>query len=213
MGAAVDAGSLTSFVAGLSALHKSDVLSSMLLAQLTANEEYDRYREMEPWYGVYVETLRRVGWSIPHHEVRRVEPAGRWVVLASTIMRLLAPVASGPEIASVRATLNALKENPKNGDALELFEGESYPETFGNFQVFPAVESGPDVSMVLLALGFSAPRHVSGFLWHKWASTEVEVFCAVDRCLLDEAVYAGVREAVLEELGGRAGELVRRIEL
>jgi hypothetical protein len=53
----VDAGSLISFVAGVSAENRADILNSTLLAQLAANKQYNREQQTQEWYGMYREVL------------------------------------------------------------------------------------------------------------------------------------------------------------
>lgn len=53
----VDAGSLVSFVAGVSGQHKSDALNSTLLAQLAANKKFDREKQTVEWYDFYKNRL------------------------------------------------------------------------------------------------------------------------------------------------------------
>jgi hypothetical protein len=60
----VDAGALTSFVAGLTKTHKEDTLNSTLLAQLAVNKAYNRETQTKEWYAKYHEVLENVGWVI-----------------------------------------------------------------------------------------------------------------------------------------------------
>jgi hypothetical protein len=62
MRAAVNAGSLVSFAAGLNAEEKGDVLYSTQLAQRAASAKHDRFAATRDWYGVYVDVLERLGW-------------------------------------------------------------------------------------------------------------------------------------------------------
>ena len=50
----VDAGSLVSFTKKLSRVHKSDVLNSTLLAQLTADKKYNRNKDTDKWNEIYI---------------------------------------------------------------------------------------------------------------------------------------------------------------
>jgi hypothetical protein len=58
----IDAASIVTFVDGLSQQQKEDVLNSTLLAQLAANKQHDRERDMAGWYGTYRCVLEKVGW-------------------------------------------------------------------------------------------------------------------------------------------------------
>src|SRR5947199_6215051 len=71
--AAVDAGSLVSFVAGVSEQHRADVLNATLLAQLAANKKFDRELDTRNWYAFYRNVLERVGWVVPDFSFTRFE--------------------------------------------------------------------------------------------------------------------------------------------
>jgi hypothetical protein len=62
--AQVNAGSLVSFVEGLNGQDKTDVMNSTLLAQLSANEAFDRFEKPLHWFRVYSDVLRSVGWEM-----------------------------------------------------------------------------------------------------------------------------------------------------
>lgn len=57
----VSAGSLVSFSYRLLAQEKAD---SLLYAELVASDVYDRTEDFAKWYGVYIDTLKEIGWII-----------------------------------------------------------------------------------------------------------------------------------------------------
>src|SRR5262249_40998118 len=59
MRAAVNAGSILSFVSGVKANEKSDVLYSTQFAQRAASAQHNRYRASRKWYETYVDVLER----------------------------------------------------------------------------------------------------------------------------------------------------------
>ena len=58
----VDAGALVFFMSKISSLHKSDVLNSGLLAQLTVDKQYDQNEEADKWNKIYVHVLLEESW-------------------------------------------------------------------------------------------------------------------------------------------------------
>jgi hypothetical protein len=211
-GAATDAGSLVSFVSGMSALHKSDVLNSTLLAQLAANKKFDRFNQMEEWYKFYTGVLEQVGWVVPAFAFERFTPAGNTLVVSDAVLQILDVITTGDELAIVRATLESLQD-PENENALVLFDQESFPQNLGTFQIFPCAEDDGNVVMALAAMHFTAEKHVTKFLWFKWTSTTVKLFRSAQKCVLNEDVYGQVRKEVIEKLGNRATEFIRDIEI
>ena len=60
--AVVNVGSLVSFVDGLDAQSKDDVLDSLQLAQRAASAVHDRFADVQGWYQKYLEVLNQIGW-------------------------------------------------------------------------------------------------------------------------------------------------------
>jgi hypothetical protein len=212
-GAAADAGSLVSFVSGLSSVHKSDVLNSTLLAQLAANKQFDRFTQMAEWYNFYIDVLEKVGWVIPGIAFDRYQPRSETLMLADAILEIQSAIASAGEMEVLRATLQSLEDDSGNEEAVVMFDRESFPQNLGCFQIFPCAEDGGDVVMALAAMQFTAEEHRDRFLWWEWSSTKVKLFRSARKYVLNEAVYSQVREAVIEKLGDMARQLIRDIEI
>lgn len=212
-GAAVDAGSLVSFVSGLTAVHKSDVLNSTLLAQLAASKAFDRFKQTRQWYEKYCEVLAQVGWVVPTFAYREYSPSGASLQLSDAILDILSAIATGDEIKIVQATLTSLKDNPSSQGPLTLFENQSYPENVGTFQILPVGEDDGEVVMVLTALEFRSEKHVTRFLWFSWTTTTVKLFQSAQKSVLNEDVYKLVRQEVIEKLGDRASQYIKDLEI
>lgn len=211
-GAAVDAGSLVSFVAGLTALHKSDVLNSTLLAQLAATKQYNRFTQTKLWYDKYIEVLANVGWVVPAFAYRDYSPSGDSLVVSDAVLDILAAIATGNEMAILATSLNALKSDT-NDKQLVLFDSQSFPENVGTFQIFPVGEDDGQVVMVLSAMQFNSEKHVNKFLWFTWTKTTVRLVQSSQKAVLNEDVYGKVRQAVIDKLGGNAEKYIADIEI
>lgn len=212
-GAAVDAGSLVSFVSGLTALHKSDVLNSTLLAQLAADKKHNRFKETRAWYDFYISTLAQVGWVNPAFAFRKYSPSGGSLVLSDAILEILNTIATGSEMDILKATLNSLKDNPGNEEPLTIFSQQSYPENLGVFQILPVGEDDGEVVMAQAVMDFRSEKHVTRFLWFTWASTSVELFQSAQKAVLNEDLYSQVRQEVINKLGDRAKQFIKDIEI
>ncbi|NJN74880.1 MAG: hypothetical protein HC799_19910 [Limnothrix sp. RL_2_0] len=90
----VNAGSLVSFVAGVSTEHQNDVLNSTLLAQLAANKKFDREKDTEQWYKFYREVLENVGWVIQEFDFQRYAPSGATFEMNKVVLDILAAIAT-----------------------------------------------------------------------------------------------------------------------
>ncbi|MBV8215814.1 MAG: hypothetical protein JOZ08_21565 [Verrucomicrobia bacterium] len=212
-GAAVDAGSLVSFVSGLTVLHKSDVLNSTLLAQLAASKAFDRFKQTRDWYGKYCEVLAQVGWVVPTFAYREYSPSGDSLQLSDAVLDILSAIATGDEMKIVQATLTSLRDKPGNTGPLTLFENQSFPENVGTFQILPVGEDDGQLVMVLTALEFKSEKHVTRFLWFSWTRTTVKLFQSAQKSVLNEDVYKQVRQEVIDKLGDRASQYIKDLEI
>jgi hypothetical protein len=212
-GAATDCGSLVSFVSGISATHKSDVLNSTLLAQLAASKKYDRFYDTINWYNYYISVLAQVGWVIPAFAFREYSPSGQSLVLSEAILDIMSAIATGNELKILATTLNSLKEKPGNEGPLVLFDQQSYPETIGTFQIFPVSEADGQLVMALSAMQFNSEKHVTKFLWWSWSTTSVRLRQSAQKAVLNEDVYSKVRQQVIDKLGDRAAQFIKDIEI
>ncbi|MDK2123372.1 hypothetical protein [Parachitinimonas caeni] len=212
-GAAVAAGSLVSFVSGLTEQHKNDVLNSTLLAQLAASKAYDRFKQTKLWYDKYVEVLAQVGWVVPAFAFRDYRPSGTSLVLSDAVLEILSAIATGDEMKILRAALTSLREDPKNEGPLHLFDSQSFPDNIGTFQIMPVGEDDGQVVMALAAMDFKSTKHVTRFLWFSWTSSSVKLVQSAQKCVLNEHIYGRVRQQVIDKLAGRASEYIKDIEI
>src|SRR3954470_20599494 len=58
----VNAGSLLSFVSGISPQNQTDVLNSTMLAQIAADKKFDREQSTIEWLKFYRQILEQLGW-------------------------------------------------------------------------------------------------------------------------------------------------------
>jgi len=209
----IDAGSLVSFVGGVSGLHKSDVLNSTLLAQLAASKKFDRYTQTEDWYKFYTDVLANVGWVMPSFVFRKYEPSGDSLVLSDAILQILTAITTGDELEVLKAALSGLRDNQNNEGPLTLFDQESFPETIGTFQLFPVSMDRGDVVMALAAMQFRSDTHVNRFLWFTWKSTSVKLFQSAQKGVLNEDIYSRIRQDIIDKLGNNAETFIKTLEI
>lgn len=212
-GAAVTAGSLVSFVSGLTEIHKSDVLNSTLLAQLAASKQHDRFKDTMKWYNFYIGVLAQVGWTIPAFAFRDYSPSGSSLVLSDAVIDILNAIATGDEMNILRTALGSLRDKPGNEGPLTLFDQQSFPENVGTFQIFPVAEDDGQLVMAMSALQFNSQKHVTRFLWWSWTTATVKLQQSAQKAVLNEDLYRQVRQQVIDKLGDRAKQFIKDIEI
>jgi hypothetical protein len=208
---AVDAGSVVSFVTGLSTQHKEDVLDSTLLAQLVATHEHPKEEEIEAWYRRYREVLEHIGWTISEKSFDRYEAGGSAFTVDKVVIEVLAAVATGNEVAMATAALEALKKLSDESNQMKIWESTSHRAESGNFQIGAAQENDGVVAMALGAFYFHTKQTTTHFLWTSWSSTEIELWKAGQVVTLNEQVYEHVRATVVQKLGSSAATFVEEL--
>lgn len=212
--AQVNAGSLTSFTQNLSGQSKSDVKNSTLFAQLASDYAFDRYSAPMDWYKNYTKVLGQIGWNQPAFTFDTYTSGGSTVKMDEAVLNILAAIATGDEIAMVAATMESLKGLGDGSKQMTIWDASASNGNKGTFQIMP-VDKLPndDVVMVLTGMQFNAETSHSRFLWWSWNSTSIKIQRAANRFVLNEDVYAQVRQAIIDKLGEKAQQLVADIPI
>lgn len=212
--AQVNGGSLTSFTERLSGQSKSDVKNSTLFAQLASDYACDRYTQPMDWYKNYTTVLGQIGWNQPAFAFDTYTSGGSTVQMDEAVLKILAAIATGDELAMVQATMNGLKSLSDDSKQMTIWDAHASDGNNGNFQINPVDKlANEDVVMVLTGMQFNASTSHGRFLWWSWSSTSINIQRAANRFVLNEDVYAQVRQAVIDKLGERASQLVADIPI
>lgn len=209
----VDSGSLVSFVSGISALEKSDVLNSTLLAQLAANTAFDRWEDTENWYKKYVEVLENVGWVIENFNFTKYKTKQKTFTMDKAVLEILRAIATGEQEEVINETIDALEALDDGDGKLVLFDTNGSNLTKGNFQMATAQSDGETVSMALGAFYFSSKQSATRFLWFEYKKISTTLFKAAQKVVLNEEVYDKVRDAINKKLGDAAVEYVANLDI
>jgi hypothetical protein len=212
-GAAVAAGSLVSFVGGISGVQKSDVLNSTLLAQLAATKKFNRFTQADEWYEIYRGVLSNVGWNVPAFSFHEYKTSGSSLVLSDTIIEILRAISTKDELKIIEAALSGLRDKKENQESLILFDQESNQERRATFQILPVGKDRGDIVMDLALMKFTSDRHVTRFLWFSWNTGSSVLFEDAQKAVLNEEVYSQVRQSVIAKLGNNAKRFVEAIEI
>lgn len=199
--AAINVGSLIGFVAGLDADEKDDVQYSVQLAQRAASGQFDRFTQIQAWYGVYMEVLENLGWTSQSLAFTSVENKSGSFMMDKAALQLLAVVASGNQLAILHAGVEALKEVANNDGTIELFDFHASEQSSGNFQLGAVQrEKNGTLSMALGAYYFHAADQRKKFLFFKWGANKINFWAAVQKLTLNRSLYSTVRDEVKAKL-------------
>ena len=212
--AAVDAGSIVSFVSGLSAEQMSDVLYSTQLAQRAASAKFDRFAKTKDWYRLYGDVLDRLGWVGEGLAFSQRDTSAGQFSMDKAALDVIATVAAGNQLAILVKTLDALKKLGAGDRALSIFDLQAMQELSGNFQIGAAqqAENGA-TSMALGAFHFHASDNRGRFLFFSWGAKAVEFWTAVRKMTLNPSHYADHRDAVIAKLKADAADYIDALEI
>lgn len=209
----VDAGSLVSFVAGVSPQSQSDALNSTLLAQLAANKKFDRETQTEDWYKFYHTVLENVGWVVQAFDFTKFNASGSTFTVNAVIADVLEAIATKDDKAVIDSTIKAVKALDDGDGRLVLWDDNSTKLDKGNFQISSCNESDGVLVMKIGAFHFKTDKRVTGVLWFTFSSSSTSMYKGGQVMTLDLDVYSKVRETIIEKLGSRAQDFVGNLDI
>lgn len=214
MQAAINGGSLLSFVSGLSKEHKDDVLFSTQFAQRAASAKVDRFAFPRQWYEIYNNTLETLGWVTEQFAFTHYDESEGEIHMDSAAIKVLASIAAGGQLTTLQGALDALKQLSEGTDQLTILESNSTNEFGGNFQIGTAqqAENGA-VTLLVGAFFFKTVNQRRRFLFFSWGSDSINFWTGAQKMTLNSSFYAAVRDVVEEKLGEGREDVIRGIEL
>jgi hypothetical protein len=210
--ACITAGSIICFMEGLSAQQKSDVLNSTLLAQLSANKKFDREANTVGWYNEYITILRRHGWNIQAFNFIKHE-SSQIYELSFVVLNTLADTMGNKLIPTIRAAIDATKSLKKDSKAFTIWKETTHSSNGGNFTVLPCSNVDNAITMFMGCFYFSAKNVDTDFLWHLWNPQNIEFYKSAQIGVLNENVYAPLRDSVIEKLSTDATNFIADIDV
>ena len=214
LAAAVNAGSLLSFVEGVDGQERDDVLFSVQFAQRAASAKFDRFDATRDWYGKYIEVLERIGWAGEQFAFTAKNQEQGEFRMDKSALAVIAAIATQNQIAVLTQSIEALESLADEDGALRLFDFQTANELGGNFQI-GAVQKAPNglLSMALGAFYFRAAERRRRFLFFKWGEKQVNMFTAAQKMTFNATLYAASREPIRARLGAEALSFIEAIEL
>jgi hypothetical protein len=209
----VVAGGIVSFVEGLSAQQKSDVLNSTLLAQLAANKKFNREKEIKEWYDFYKNVLENVGWTLGSFSFEEFKTSDITFEMNKEIVAELVTAASALIGASAESAIKAVQNLKGDEKAFKIYSSTTHSTTGGNFGVTPCQVRDGNIVMQFGAYRFTAKNVDNQFLWHKWTKDSLEFYKGFQRCILNEDVYGKVRKAIIDKLGDNATAFIADLDI
>lgn len=212
--AAVDASNIVSFVDGLSAQQKSDVLDCMQFAERAANAKFDRGSNIELWYGAYLEVLGKLGWVTSGLAFDRKEHSEGKFKMSQEVIAIISAIATGNQLLVLKSALNALSNLADDSKQISLFDFSVSLEIGGNFQIGAAEANGDtSVAMAMGAFYYRSDDQRKNILFFSWGSHDVQMWTSAQQLTLDTTFYAPLRDTVRSRLGAKSEEFIANIPI
>lgn len=214
LSAAVDAGSILSFVDAVDAREQSDILYSVQLAQRAADSACNRFAETQTWYGKYNEVLQAVGWTTEQYAFSaHAQDQGNFR-MDKAALGVITAIATGNQLQAITASIAALEKLADDDGAITLFDYYATADLSGNFQIGAVQKSSNgSLSMALGAFYFRTTARRKKFLFFQWGSNDVNFWTAAQKMTFNTAIYGKVRGAVEKKLGEKALEYIAGIDI
>jgi hypothetical protein len=213
--AAVVGSDVVSFVSGVTAEQRQDIVKSALLAQLVAKVQVPDGTRIYDWYEAYFKVFRQIGWVVQDQgfAVYRESSEGfeaheAIIGLATT---LLAP--NPAALAVVKATLDSLKQIDANSPWLTIFNRESQTAKTARFQITlvePAANKNQFL-VTLMAFGLEAKSILTQVLFFKFRANQAVLKHFSGRVTVDAEILAGVREDIKQKIAKHVKAYVRAL--
>lgn len=211
--AAVNAGSILSFVSEVNANERKDILYTIQLAQRVADKACDRFAETKTWYGKYNEVLEAVGWATEQYAFSAHKQDEGNLRMDKAALKVIAEIAIGNELRALQASISALEKMASDQNAITLFDHYAAADLSGNFQLGHVQKSNGTLSVALGAFHFRTTGRRQRFLFFSWGRNEINFWTAAQKMTFNTAIYDQVRTEVEKKLGDRAREYIAAIDI
>jgi len=214
--AAVVGSEVLSFVKGVSAVRRRDIVDCALLAQLAANKKASVSQEVFDWYNAYFEVLENLGWVIQSKDFKSYTGQTTGLETHEAILKVAAVVlgAGSTALAIVVSTIEAMKSMDKDNPWITIFNRESQHAEASRFQIGLAQqEPSGEFAITMMAFELKADYDTTQVLFFKFHTNKLNLEHCSGRITVDDAVLTGIRDTLREKLIGRSKGFVDAIDI
>ncbi|MGE3872538.1 MAG: hypothetical protein AB7F74_06245, partial [Parvibaculaceae bacterium] len=205
---------IVSFAQGVDEEHRSDIVNSLLFAQLVATKKVENRDDIFPWYEAYFDALNKIGWTtqerqfVKHRETStNLDVQKAIVTVATTLFG-----AGSAALQMVTASLDTLKSLNEDSPSIALFNRESQSARIARFQVSLAeVDASGRFVVSLMAFAITARSNLTQVLLFRYRSTDVDLRHASAKMTIDTGILADIRELLKARLEGFTDDFVEQL--
>ena len=211
----VVAGSIMAVTKNVKKQPREDIINATLFAQLAANAQYNRVKFPAEWYKYYIYVLGNIGFIFQGFApISKYHPTSCRFKMDKVVARKLSKSASSLGATVAKSAISALGKLPKQDHSVLLFENQSENSKKGNFQVCIGDQaSNGDIVVTIGQLYFMAKKNEPRYLWTNWKSKNISLLCGFQTAVLNEYIYAQVRQQIIDKLGKYIDTMISEIPL
>ncbi len=209
----LNAKSLVSFVSEVNGQRRSDVLNSVLLAQLAANKQFPEEAQILDWYKAFVKVLNNLGWTIEAAEFSSFVSSSTIFEVENAIIDILTAAFGGTFQSVIIKTLGAIKSLSDTNGKITAFEKNTHSLSKGAFQIGLAKEENGTVSLQLGTFLLTSSNEIKKILFFKSSKDKTRLDYTSRQGTLNEEVYNNIRQPVMDKLGGKVTEFIAEVEI
>lgn len=206
--------SVVSFVSNIGVEYREDVLNTVLLAQLAANNVYPDKKDLAKWYDEYMRVLTGLGWVI-QNKVFNDEASSHGVIeIENVVIEIITTAIGGKYIAIIKSALEAFKKlSEASNNKIIAFEKNSHSLNEGTFQIGVADQTGDAISLRIGAFILSSKEEIKQILFFKSRKNDTKVKTLTFEGTLNSGNYGSIRNLVKQRLGQTALNFVTELNL
>ncbi|MBO0935829.1 hypothetical protein J2I47_04645 [Fibrella sp. HMF5335] len=209
----LNAKSLVSFVSDVNGQRRSDVLNSVLLAQLAANKKFPDENQLVDWYKTFVNVLMNLGWAIQGAEFATFEANDTVFEAENAIISILSAAFGGSFMVVITKTLDAIKGLSDSNGKITVFEKNTHSLSKGAFQIGLVSEANGALSLQIGTFLVTSTNEIKKILFFKSTKDTTQLTYCSRTGTLNEDMYATIRTQVQDKLGSKMTEFIAEIEL
>jgi hypothetical protein len=217
--AAVVGGQVISFVKGITAEQRQDIVNASLFAYLFAKKQHPQLEtltDVTAWYNAYFEALSRVGLVMQDTGFTEYTANTDTFEAHQAILDVAsALLASSPgALVLVKTTLTALQKMNADSPWITLFNRESHSAHAARFQLsLVTQDEGGALLISLLAFALEARSTLTQVLFFKFRKESVTLRHNEGRVTIDVEVLVAIRNDLSKKLVAFASDFIRATDL
>ena len=210
---------VVSFVQGITAEERSDIVNAALLAQLRAKKvmpEPAGIADLRTWYQQYFDVLSNVGFVTQQTNMQKYHAKTEGFQVHEAVLDVAATLLTGSPaaLAVLASTIKALQKMDQGSPWITVFNRESRSANTAHFQV-STVDRDPtgDLFIALMSFGLEATAKVTQVLFFKFHKNDTKIENNAGKATINAMVLAGLRPAISQKLVAHAADYVGQLEI